>query len=545
MVPITSSLARRLVAGVAGAALMLGGALVAAPASSARPATAPADEVRPPGRTSSPVVRTESGRVRGATTDGVDAFSGIRYAAPPVGARRWRPPAPVTPWRGVADATRHGDRCAALAGGNGPRSESEDCLFVNVRRPAGLSAGDRRPVYVFIHGGGLLDGSSNQADGAAITRSTGAVTVSINYRLGALGFLATPGLTAAQGESGNYGLQDQQAALRWVKRNIARFGGDPDQVTIGGESAGGWSVCTHLVAPGSRGLFAGAMIQSGSCPSATQSTAQATGTAFAARMGCSGADVLACLRRKPAGALIDGWNGTLPAPVRGTRFLPEDPARAVSAGRFARVPVVIGATRDEGRTFAAGTIGQSREQYVAWVRETFGARADGVLARYPWPSDADRFTPAYLVGAIMTDSGLVGGIGGCVNRALTKDFARWTPTWAYEFAHRTGPGLTPSPAGYVWGAGHATELAYLFPSFDNGTPIAPTFDAGERALAARMKLAWGAFTLTGNPNVPGQGWWPRYDRTARVLSLRSGDRTRVISDARLAAQHHCEFWGGS
>ena len=488
-----------------------------------------------------PVVHTEQGAVRGVQAEGVDSFLGIRYAAAPVGDLRWAPPEPVAPWEGVLPAEQYGNRCPATESTNGPRSETEDCLFVNVQRPAGGTPGDRKPVYVFIHGGGLVNGSSNQADMAEIVSLTGVVGVTMNYRLGALGFLGHPQLTDRQGESGNYGLMDQQAALRWVQENIASFGGDPARVTIGGESAGGWSVCSHLVAPGSRDLFAGAMIQSGSCPSRTQDAADAEGEVIAQAVGCAElATALACLRDTPVGELIDAPIPVVP-PVRGTPFLPSDPRVAIATGDFARVPVVVGATRDEGRTFMAGSIGWTREQYETWVREAFAEDADDVLSRYPWPADADEFTAAYLAGAIVTDAGLASGIGGCPNLALTRDLARHVPTWAYEFAARTGPGLQPTP-GYEWGAGHAAELAYLFPSFDNGTPIAPTFDAGEQQLAAEMKQYWGAFVQYGDPAVPGQTAWPPYGADQAVLSLQPGGQSTVVPDAALAEEHQCAFW---
>jgi para-nitrobenzyl esterase len=477
---------------------------------------------------SGPLALTDKGAVQGVRDHGVDSFLGIRYAAPPTGNLRWRPPQPAAPWPGVAKATSYGNRCAAAASTNGARTEAEDCLFVNVQRPTGLRAGARQPVYVFIHGGGLVNGSSNQADMAAIVRQTGAVGVSFNYRLGVLGFLGLAGLTAEGGESGNYGFQDQQAALRWIQRNVAAFGGDPRQVTVGGESAGGWSVCGHLTAPGSRGLFAQAMMQSGSCTTRTEARAEASGAALEAAVGC--ADV-ACLRRTSVSALIDAPAASFGL-VRGTPTLPVDPAVAVATGHFARVPVVIGSNRDEGRTFAQGFIGQTQADYESYVTSSFGA---SVLARYPWPADANEFTAAYLVGAIMTDSGAVGGIGGCSDRRLTRDLARWTTTYAYEFDHRTGPGLTPIP-GYVWGAGHAAELAYLFPSFDNGTPIAPTFNAAERRLARDMKAAWVRFASSGTPG------WPSYNRSHVFYSLRAGGQSRVISDAAFAAEHQCAFW---
>ncbi|MFL6073606.1 MAG: carboxylesterase/lipase family protein [Mycobacteriales bacterium] len=490
-----------------------------------------------------PLARVHTGLLRGGTDGSVDSFLGVPYARPPVGPLRWRPPQPAQPWPGVREATAYGNRCPALASSNGPRSETEDCLYLNVQRPAGARPGARLPVYFWIHGGGLVNGSSTQHDGSLIVRNTRVVVVTINYRLGVFGFLAHPVLTAEAGESGNYGLMDQQAALRWVRDNIAAFGGDPRQVTIGGESAGGWSVCAHLSAPGSRGLFVRAMMQSGSCVSGTLADAQAAGTGYAHALGCADdAAAAACLRGRTTAQLLD----TTPAPaarfVRGVPTLPADPDTAVRTGAFARVPVVIGANRDEGRTFAQGFIGASQSDYTATVNSLFGARAPAVLARYPWPAEADTFTAAYLIGAILTDSGFVGGIGGCGNRSLTQALARYTRTYSYEFDHRTGPGLRPQPAGYVWGAGHAAELAYLWPSFDNGTPIAPTFDAAERRLALDMVHYWGSFVRTGHPAARFAARWPSYHTARPTLSLRAGGRSTLVTDHQVAAEHNCDLW---
>jgi para-nitrobenzyl esterase len=255
--------------------------------------------------------------VRGACSNGVDSFLGIPYAAPPVGGRRWRPPGPHQPWSGIPSATHYGARCAALASTNGPRTNAENCLFVNVQRPTGVTAGRRLPVYVFIHGGGLLDGSCNQASRDKIVRLTNAIAVTMNYRLGVFGFPGLPGLSNA-GES-NHGLLDQRMALKWVRGNIAAFGGDPAEVTLGGESAGAISVCAHLASPGSRGLFARAMMQSGVCYSRTLAQAQADSAAFAARAGCTpGPAAVPCLRRKSAAALLDAGTGFVPWPTSGT-----------------------------------------------------------------------------------------------------------------------------------------------------------------------------------------------------------------------------------
>jgi carboxylesterase type B len=285
------------------------------------------------------------------------------------------------------------------------------------------------------------------------------------------------------------------------------------------------------------------MMQSGSCFSRSQAQTETASLTFASAAGCTdAATALTCLRRQSAGALLDASASFSPgALTHGTSVLPVAPQAAVERGRFARVPIVNGANRDEGRTFAAGYIGWTRAQYEAWVRSSFRADAGAVLARYPWPARSDRFTAAYLAGAVLTDSGAIAGIGGCATLRLTDTFARYTRTYAYEFAARTGPGLTPIP-GYVWGAGHAAELAYLFPSFDNGTPIAPTFDAAERQLARNMVQYWGGFVFTGSPNAHGQAAWPRYDRTHRIMSLRPGGESRTISRTAYRSEHRCGFW---
>jgi para-nitrobenzyl esterase len=279
-------------------------------------------------------------------------------------------------------------------------------------------------------------------------------------------------------------------------------------------------------------------MQSGSCASQTTARAVERGTAFASAAGCA---TVACLRAAPVGRLLDASQGFSAAFVSGTPTFPVAPARAVAAGRFRRVPLVFGANRDEGRTFSQGYIGASRATYEAFVTGTFGDRAGDVLAHYPWPADADQFTAAYLVGAIQTDSGIIARIGGCATRALTRTFARYTRTYAYEFDHRTGPGLTPVP-GYVWGAGHAAELAYVWPSFNNGTPIAPTFDPAERRLARDMTQYWGHFTRRLRPGSADGVYWPRFDRHGATLSLRAGGNSVVIRDRTYDAEHQCGFW---
>ena len=459
-------------------------------------------------------------------------------------------------WNGVRQADHYGNVCAQPTSGDGPSSNSEDCLYVNVQRPALAEMRDRLPVYVYIHGGGLITGDGSYFNMEKIVRDTGVIGVTFNYRLGVFGFLAHPGLDAENGGSGNYGLLDQQAVLRWLRRNVAAFGGDPSRVTVGGESAGGWSVCAQLASPDSRGLFAQTMIQSGSCQTQTAAQADATGTAFAASARCSDANpanAVACLRALPAADLVndESTSGFTALPVRGTRSLPEDPRAAIHNGKFAHVPVLIGATHDEGRAFTSSDIGWTRSDYEDWVHALFDTKADAVLAQYPWPANADQFTPAYLAGAILTDAGIIGpanppidaGIGGCGTQALTADIARYSRVYAYEWAPRTGPGILTIPR-YANGAGHAGELAYLWPNFEqNGVRISSLFNAGERQLSDQIVRYWGAFVKAGAPRVPGQPSWPSHTATSPVqLSLDTNGHSRLLDGSTISAVHHCSFW---
>ena len=497
------------------------------------------------------VVTTDKGAVRGAVADGVENFLDIPYAAPPVGALRWRPPQPAAAWHGVRPAAHYGRFCTEPQNFDSPAGPAldEDCLYLNVQRPIGHRSGERLPVYVYIHGGGFVTGSGMKDTTEKIVREGGVVGVSFNYRLGALGFLALPALAGPQGDTGDYGLLDQQAALRWVRRNIAAFGGDPDKVTIGGESAGGWSVCTHLVAPGSRGLFGKAVIESGSCISQSLAQAETNGQAFAARLGCrDDAGVAACLRGKSVAAILAAQDH-LYVPTNGTPFLPVDTRDAILAGKTAHVPVLIGSTRDEARSFTKKAIGWSRSDYENYVRKDFGANAAAVLKTYPYPADtSDPAAVAYQVAAIGTDNGTVGadrvehGIGGCGDLAITEALARTVPVYAYEFSPRTGPGWFPTP-GYDWGAGHAAELTYLYPRHDDGRTY-NSFNAAQHRLSDEMVRYWGAFIATGSPARAGQTVWPPVEPGGTFLTRAGGGRTGPLSTAAFRREHHCALWDG-
>jgi len=525
----------RIAAGLLLAAATLAASAAGAAAASAAPATA----ARP---APAPIARTGQGLVEGKQAEGTDQFLGIPYAAPPAGALRWAAPQPPPRWAGIRPATSYGGRCAQLASGNGPRVDNEDCLYLNVYTPPGRDVRGL-PVLFMIHGGGLTTGAGDQHDGSLIVTTDHIIVVSINYRLGPLGFLDIPGLASGPGAaSGNFGLLDQEAALRWVHRNIAAFGGSPAKVTIDGESAGGWSVCALLTSPPARGLFRGAIMQSGSCASQSPATAQAASLAFASQAGCPDpATAPACLRALPEATLLSASASYQPEFTYGGPDLPAADASAVAAGHYDHVPLLIGTNHDEGRTFSQGLAGLTQSQADALVASLYGARAPQILARYPWSSYPAPYTAAYMIGDIWTDSGFLTGIGGCPEQSLAGQFAAGTRTYFYQFDDLHAPGLNNDAPGYQWGAGHAMELAYLWPSFNNGYSLYDLLTPAQLQLSRQMVRYWGAFVATGAPEVAGQPAWPRYS-AGKLMSLRPGDQTQTISAATFGAEHQCSFW---
>lgn len=493
------------------------------------------------------VVRTSTGAVRGVVADGHRAFLGVPYAAPPVGDLRWRSPRPAARWSGVRDATQAGPVCPQASGDGGGVTGSEDCLNLNVWTPTPGPA--HRPVIVWIPGGGYVLGAGSQYDPTRLVTQGHAVVVTLNYRLGALGFLRTPELAAEDPAAGNFGLADQQAALRWVRTNIAGFGGDPRNVTIAGQSAGGFSVCAHLAAPGSRGLFAKAVAQSGPCgnPFVTRTEADRRGRATATALGCSTGGT-SCLRAKPVTDLVGlgadrVFTDTAPisdlpwAPVAGTATLPAQPLTAMRNGTAARVPFMHGGTHDEMSIFVALNHGTgaplTAAQYRDSVRRLFGDRAPAVLRRYPvtaYPS------PGEALYRVLTDWG--GKVGSCSMLPADDAMARRGPVYAYEFAEdgRTGPDQgMPFPLR----ATHGDDTPYLFdvPFSPNG-PRTPD----QLALARTMVGYVTRFAATGDPNGPGAPRWPAY-RPGRALSLASG--TGGIAPIDLAGEHRCGFWNAT
>lgn len=494
------------------------------------------------------VVWTTAGPVRGRVVEfpgeaGLRIFEGVPYAAAPVGALRWRSPEAPVPWTAVRDATKPGSRCIqdVRADPDFGRRTSEDCLNLTVWAPQDATRNSPRPVMVWIHGGGFLNGSSDIYNSHWLARRGDIVVVTINYRLGALGFLAHPALAgrdAAGEEPGNYGLADQQAALRWVRDNIADFGGDPGKVTIAGESAGAMSVCDHLVAPESAGLFRAAIMQSGPCQAqADLPAAERVSLAYAARVGCRDAADVQCLLDVPASRLQDGplyvhiGANAVTGPVTGTRRLPVGPPTVASRAPTEPVPVLIGNTADEFTLFVALTyLRQHRlAPYPTLLSQTFGVQAPAVAARYP----LDRYdgSVALAYSAAVTD-----GVFACPIDAMATGLAHRAPVYAYEFADSHAP--APEPMRHVpfaVGASHALDLRYLF---DMGG--APPLNPAQRELSHQMIDYWSRFVTTGVPDVAGEPPWPalRPDRPERV-SLIPG---AVAVSTDFAERHHCGFW---
>ncbi|TDD70781.1 carboxylesterase family protein [Jiangella aurantiaca] len=483
------------------------------------------------------LVRVDSGWLRGSVAGDHVTYSGIPYAAPPVGKRRWRPPARPQPWPGVRDATAPSPFCPQ-GGGPGVIVGQEDCLYLDVTVPRGAERGERLPVLVWLHGGGFSVGGAREYDGARLATAGDVVVVTVNYRLGALGFLSAPSLDVA---GGNYGLMDQAAALRWVRRNAARFGGDPSNVTLAGQSAGARSVCAQLASPETRGLFHRAIMQSGACdnPVPTLAEAQAFGERATAELGCAdAADVAGCLRDLPAARVVDAlagvgrevtarvadrpWN-----PVAGTPPLPRQPGGALSDGSAARVPLLIGTTRDEMRAFIAGEA-VTADGYRTVLAETFGADAPAVLAEYPAGAYE---TPAVALATVLGDWG--GFVGVCPVLSSADAAAVHQPVYAYEFAEDSGVVEQDFPMG----AFHGLDLPYLWDLHASWDPYPPLTPAQER-LSATMVGFWTAFARTGDPNGPGRPHWPEFGASRTVLGLSAGG----IGPTPSAAEHHCDLW---
>jgi para-nitrobenzyl esterase len=454
---------------------------------------------------------------------GVRAYKGIPYAAPPVGPLRWRPPQPVAPWERERRTDRFGpnslqgvvfdDIDPSLCG------VSEDCLYLNVWTAAEPQSSQLLPVMVWIHGGGFVVGSGSEPryDGSRLA-SRGVIIVTLNHRLNALGFLAHPELTAESGRraSGNYGMLDLVAALQWVKRNIAAFGGDPAQVTIAGESAGSGAVSALMASPQGRGLFARAIGQSGgmfATPSrapAPLDRAEADGLMF---MGKVGAKTLAELRAAPADDILAAAPGLGYRPIVDGFFLPRAPSEIFAAAEQSDVPLMAGWNKDEGFNFTLLEGDNAKRPYADIVREIFGEHAEAALRFYPGGSPQRESASARTLGGDLT---IIHSTWAWIE-AQSKTGKAEIFRFRFDRAPLTPQGWFGERDSHEAGAFHAGEILYVF---DNLHAFPWLIDDKDRDLAGFASNAWINFIKTGNPNGPGLSPWPSFrDERRPVMTL--------------------------
>jgi para-nitrobenzyl esterase len=501
-----------------------------------------------------PVVVTDAGRLRGSDADGVWRFLGIPYAAPPVGGLRWKPPATTKPWSGVREATAFGAKCMQPPARDRPTEGAEDCLYLNVYAPDKDVSHGRRPVLVWFHPGSMTSGSGQDVDGHDYALRNDQVVVTVNYRLGVFGFLALPELDREdpRGVSGNYGILDQQAALRWVQRNIAAFGGDPTKVTIAGQSAGSFSSFMQILSPAAAGLFRGAITMS--APIVVSSAPDYPGdqtlqseeregpsSRLAAEAGCAEAkDRLECLRTlsteqiavalRPYGADIP-WSARIDGVV-----LPGAPSRLVMTGEFNHVPLLNGSTNHEGgmnitRRYAAGLGPMTVKAY----RDAVLAQAHGLRSIQEFPPTPDQSLDELSVQEFTSEF-------ACDILRTGEYFSKYVPVYEYLFADPDAP---PPPgtdiSRYNPGAYHTSDIQYVFAErYPNSRyPGKPDFTPAQRQLSDEMMADWGAFVRDGRPASAG---WSELARSGAARLLRSDTPGATITRTALRNTFKCNYW---
>jgi para-nitrobenzyl esterase len=489
--------------------------------------------------------QTTEGALAGLWQPGYRLFQGIPYAEPPVGNLRWRAPQTLKPWTGVRPALQPGAECVQQAifwRPGSPASWREDCLYLNVYAPP-VEAGPKHPVLVPFHGGGWVNGAGTDVQPTWLA-AEGNVVVTVNYRLGALGYLAAPVLDAESADkqsSGQYGDLDKVEALRWVQTNISAFGGDPERVTIAGQSAGAGSVCWLMASPAAKGLFQRAVIQSiGGCANIDHREATQRGERFAQSIGCADAAGMAeCLRSKSPAEIIDAQiaAGIQWRPAQGGVAQPTLALAAFAAGDFNRTPVIIGNTRHETRAFVYEGNDLVKQPvtaafFEAAVRKEQGANAERVLAAYPLASGS---APGATLAAVETDAHFA-----CNAVPVIAALAKWAPVYAYEFRDETSPArpYMVVPPSFPIAAGHTSDVPYVWQS-ETTVPLTPT----QMTLARIMFGFWSNFAAVGDPNGASLPVWPRYDAQApqRIGFLAGGGAEEISGDA-YAEEHHCALW---
>lgn len=499
-------------------------------------------------------VATESGLVRGLEKPDHHLFLGVPYGESMGGAGRWLPLEPVRPWTEVREANMFGSICPQQKVGQAVGDDN--CLFLNVTIPivqANETSGEF-PVMVWIHGGAHVQGAGSEYGAELLAVKGRVVVVTLNYRLGAFGFASLPGFSGSGGRiSAETGLEDQQAALRWVQRNIKNFGGDPKNVTLFGESAGGIHTCLHLVSPKAKGLFHKVIMQSGSC--ATPSfrpgmymptylenipayrdlqSSISSGEKFAEKVGCKDpATQVQCLQNLDNAKLLKEQAEAV-APVAGGSLLPEDPLQAISRGSFNKVPIIYGTTRDEHQFYhalykvLAAKMPKDEKGLEEYVRQAVGEKhVTEVLSRYPLTS----FPSVELAWIRMvTDSSWA-----CPSLELGRTLSKYGPVWAFEFADDDAPPMV-LPMVMARGPTHGSELAYLFK-----TPVRKRLKPKQIELSDQMIRYWSEFARTGNPQSAIGIAWPKFSGKDGHVQNLAPDDLRSVS---FSKDHQCDLWLG-
>jgi para-nitrobenzyl esterase len=507
-------------------------------------------------------VTIAQGTAIGLAVPGMNEFLGIPFAAPPVGPLRWMPPEPAAPFPdGVLEATQFHAHCAQTPSPFGVDTLNEDCLYLNVYTPTGptIDLPGLHPVLVWFHGGSLSFGESDDYGAAKLVEAGGIILVTVNYRLGALGFLANSAFDAEspQGVSGNYGILDQQAALRWVRANIAAFGGDPFNVTIAGQSAGGAAVVANLIGTNTAaGLFERAIIESGASLSAnTIAGAEARDASFVAAVGCGSEPSLAatasCLRDLPVSTILTFQGGSAISPIVDGFVLPQQPFTAFSSGQFNRVPILNGTNHDEFSLFVALDADLSKAgpltapAYPFDIAATLGlspmsSEIPEVEAEYPL---ADFPSPDLALTAVGTD-----GTFACSAFILDQLTSKFVLVSAYEFADENAPELFLPAVSFPYGAAHASELQYLFvlpQSAAHSTVFGPSLpaqplDLAQEGLSRAMVSYWTSFARFGTPLLAIEPpWLPFFSTSTDFISLVT-PAPRAITN--FSSEHNCAFW---
>jgi para-nitrobenzyl esterase len=510
-----------------------------------------------------PIIHTEQGPLTGLSVSGEDQYLGIPYAAPPIGNLRWRPPQPPSHFDGVFQATEFGNICTQVV--SGAVFGVEDCLYLNVYVPDSTPPAHGFPVMVWIHGGGLIYGAGSWYDPTPLVEQGGVIVITINYRLGLLGFFAHPAIDAEGHLNGNYGLMDQQFALQWVRRNICAFGGDKERVTIFGESAGGFSVLSNVASPRAAGLFRAGIVESGAYAEFQDywdpisvvplATAETVGTAFvpagttlATDVGCS-SQTARCLRAASAETFVE-IEPTIAFPFVDGTVLTQTLDSAFVSGQFNRVPIINGTNHDEWRLQVADeydlslhplTDAEYPDAVAALVGQPVSSsfvqgliHVEYPLSNYPPPPGYHVSAPLAL-GALGTDFFFV-----CTARNADLSLSKYVSTYTYEFNDEEAPPFLP-PISFPQGDSHSIELEFLFNLSDIG--IKPVFTPDQEQLSDTMIGYWTQFAKTSTPNFEGAPSWPRYVGTGGQFESLIAPTPTTESDASFDTFHKCSsFW---